>query len=94
MLFNKLIRVRSTVDMMVDHTSNFTAEITLIVVQNVVVDQSHVSDGVGGRELGPEFVIKVHIILTDLAILQVSRDLQIAEKVRLIAIDDGHPLLA
>ena len=80
--------------MMVDHTGHFTAEITLIVVQNVVVDQSHVSDGVGGGELGPEFVIKVQIILTDLAVLQVSRDLQIAEKVRLIAIDDGHPLLA
>ena len=94
MLFHELIRVSSTVDVMVDYASHFASKITLIVIQNVMVNQSHVCDGIGGGELGPEFVIKVQIILTDLTILKVSGDLQVAKKVRLIAIDDGDPLLA
>ena len=94
LLLNYLVSVSATVDMMVDNTSYFAAKIALLPVQNVVVDQCHLFDCVGVRELGSKFVVEVQIILTDLAICKVFCYLKMGEEVCTIAVDDGHPLLA
>ena len=60
--------------MMVDYSSHLAGKVVLIRIQNVVIDQSHVCDGVGGWELRTEFIVEVQLVLTDLAILKVLND--------------------
>lgn len=60
--------------MMVDYSSHLAGKVVLIRIQNVVIDQSHVCDGVGGWELRTELVVEVQLVLTDLAVLEVLND--------------------
>ena len=79
---------------MVDNAGNFRTHIALLCVQNVVIDKSHIFDFASVRELSSELIVEVKVIQTDLAILQMSCDLQVAEEVSFVAVDNWNPLLA
>ena len=94
LLLNYLVRVSATVHVMVNNSPYFAAKVALLPVQNVVVDQGHLFNCLGVRELRSELIVKVQIVLTYLAIRKVLCDLKVGEEVCAIAVDDGHPLLA
>ena len=58
-----------------------------------MVDQSHLFDGLCRWVLRTELIPEVKIVLRYLTVLEVLRDLQIAEKVRTTAVDHRDPLL-
>ena len=60
--------------MMVDYSSHLAGKVVLIRIQNVVIDQSHVCDRVGGWKLCTELVIEVQLILANLAVFEVLYD--------------------
>ena len=45
--------------MMVDYSSHLAGKVVLIRIQNVVIDQSHICNGVCGWELCTELVVEV-----------------------------------
>ena len=60
--------------MMVDYSSHLAGKVVLIRIQNVVIDQSHICDRVGGWELRTELVVEVQFVMTDLAVFEVLND--------------------
>ena len=79
---------------MVDDALDLASHVALIDVEDIVIDQCHFFHDICRWVLSPELVIEVEFVLTDLAVLQVLRDLQVAEEIRAVAIDHWYPLLA
>lgn len=80
--------------MMINNSFDFASHIALIRVQDVVIYEGHLIDRVSGRELRSELVVEVKVILTDLTIVKMRRDFQVAEEVCSVAVNDWDPLLA
>ena len=94
LFLNKLVCVCTTVHVMVNDSSHLASKVTLLSIQHVMVYQCHlVNDLHRVWILRSELIIKVQIVLTYLAILQMFRYFQITVKVCLVAVDDGDPLL-
>jgi len=79
--------------MVINNSFDFASHIALLVVQDVVIDEGHLVERVSGGELRSELVVEVEIILTDLTVFKVRRDLQVAVEVCPVAVDDWDPLL-
>lgn len=75
LLFDDLVSVGPTVDMMVDHARHLACHIVLVLIQDVMVDQSHLGDAVRGWVLSTELIVEVELVLGDLAIFKVFNDL-------------------
>ena len=80
--------------MVVDDALDLRAKISLVSVEDVMVNQCHFIDRVSGRILCSELIVEIQLFLTDLALLKMCRDLQVAEEIGAVAVDDGDPLLA
>ena len=79
---------------MVDDSTNFAAQVSLVEVEDVVVNEGHFLNRAGVGVLLPEFVVEVEITVGDLRVGEVLHNLQVAEKVLAPAVDHGRPVLA
>ncbi len=79
--------------MVINDAFNLASEVSLVLIQYVVIDQGNLIYGVGIRVLSPELVPEVKVVLRDLAVLEMLGNLQVAEEVLASAVNDGNPLL-
>ena len=79
--------------MVINNPGDLAAHITLLLVKNVVIYQCDFLDGRCIWKLLPKFVVEVKLVLRDLAVLEVLHDLQVAEEISSIAVDNRYPRL-
>ena len=79
--------------MMINDPGDFAAHIALLLVKNVVIYQSDFFDGRSIWKLLPKLIVEVKLVLRDLAVLEVLHDLQVAEEISSVAVDDRYPRL-
>ena len=79
--------------MVINYACHFTSHVTLVSVQDVVIDEGHLLDSGRIGVLLPKLIVEVKLILGDLAVCQVLHDLEVAEEILAPAIDDRDPLL-
>ena len=80
--------------MVIDDSGDLAAHIALLLVKNVVVNQCDLLDGRCIWKLLPKLIVEVKLVLRDLAVLEVLHDLQVAEEIISVAVDDRYPRLA
>lgn len=78
---------------MINDTGDLAAHVTLVSVQQIVIDQRHLVDARYIRVLLSELIHEIEVALGNLGISQVLHDFEVAEEIFAAAVDHGDPLL-
>ena len=78
---------------MIDDAFDFRSQISLTHVEDIVINQGNLFNILSRWVLLPELIVEVELALVDLAVFEVQNDLEVAEEVGAVAVDDWYPLL-